>query len=140
MFLVKFGAHRRTQSGLWIFFLPQVSDAQIILGSMLADAINGFPCRITHVVFKKHMKMRPLSISISIFYRILSTRVCAIVLEDMLDTRRVPASGFRPSTTSIRIEENVMAEIKLFPGTNRWYFSGLPTRWHGVSRRSGIAV
>ncbi len=43
MFLVKFGAHRRDPVWPVDIFLPQVSDAQIILGSMLADAINGFP-------------------------------------------------------------------------------------------------
>ncbi len=43
MFLVKFGAHRRDPVWPVDIFVPQVSDAQIILGSMLADAINGFP-------------------------------------------------------------------------------------------------
>lgn len=43
MFLVKFGAHRRDPVWPVDIFLPQVGDAQAILGSMLADAINGFP-------------------------------------------------------------------------------------------------
>ena len=43
MFLVKFGAQRRDPVWPVDVFLPQSSDAQIILGSMLADAINGFP-------------------------------------------------------------------------------------------------
>lgn len=43
MFLVKFGAHRRDPIWPIDIFLPQVSSAQEILGSMLADAINGFP-------------------------------------------------------------------------------------------------
>jgi hypothetical protein len=43
MFLVKFGAHRRDPIWPIDIFVPQVSEAQIILGSMLADAINGFP-------------------------------------------------------------------------------------------------
>jgi hypothetical protein len=43
MFLVKFGAHRRDPVWPVDIFQPQVSDAQTILGSMLADAINGFP-------------------------------------------------------------------------------------------------
>lgn len=43
MFLVKFGSHRRDPVWPVDVFVPQVSDAQIILGSMLADAINGFP-------------------------------------------------------------------------------------------------
>jgi hypothetical protein len=43
MFLVKFGAHRRDPIWPVDIFLPQVKDAQIVLGSMLADAINGFP-------------------------------------------------------------------------------------------------
>ncbi|MEI6509859.1 MAG: hypothetical protein WCO14_02805 [bacterium] len=43
MFLVKFGAHRRDPIWPVDIFTPQVSDSQTILGSMLADAINGFP-------------------------------------------------------------------------------------------------
>ncbi len=43
MFLVKFGAHRRDPVWPVDIFVPQVQEAQIILGSMLADAINGFP-------------------------------------------------------------------------------------------------
>ncbi|HFD87471.1 MAG TPA: hypothetical protein ENJ35_07340 [Gammaproteobacteria bacterium] len=43
MFLVKFGSHR--QDPVWPvdIFVPQVRESQTILGSMLADAINGFP-------------------------------------------------------------------------------------------------
>lgn len=43
MFLVKFG--NRCRDPIWPIdiYLPQVVDAQSILGSMLADAINGFP-------------------------------------------------------------------------------------------------
>jgi hypothetical protein len=43
MFLVKFGSHRRDPVWPVDIFLPQVTDSQVILGSMLADAINGFP-------------------------------------------------------------------------------------------------
>ena len=43
MFLVKFGSHRRDPVWPVDIFLPQVSESQTILGSMLADAINGFP-------------------------------------------------------------------------------------------------
>jgi hypothetical protein len=43
MFLVKFGSHRGDPVWPVDLFLPQVKDAQIVLGSMLADAINGFP-------------------------------------------------------------------------------------------------
>ena len=43
MFLVKFGAHRRDPVWPVDIFLPQVKDAQVILGSMLSDAVNGFP-------------------------------------------------------------------------------------------------
>ena len=43
MFLVKFGNRRRDPIWPVDIFLPQISDAQLILGSMLADAINGFP-------------------------------------------------------------------------------------------------
>ena len=43
MFLVKFGAQRRDPVWPVDVFLPQAGDAQTILGSMLADAINGFP-------------------------------------------------------------------------------------------------
>lgn len=43
MFLVKFGSHRRDPVWPIDVLLSQVQDAQIILGSMLADAINGFP-------------------------------------------------------------------------------------------------
>jgi hypothetical protein len=43
MFLVKFGA--RSRDPIWPvdIFAPQADDAQVILGSMLADATNGFP-------------------------------------------------------------------------------------------------
>ena len=43
MFLVKFGSHRRDPVWPVDIFVPQVGEAQTILGSMLADAINGFP-------------------------------------------------------------------------------------------------
>jgi len=43
MFLVKFGTHRRDPVWPVDIFVPQRSESQIILGSMLADAINGFP-------------------------------------------------------------------------------------------------
>ena len=43
MFLVKFGLHRRDPVWPVDIFVPQVGEAQTILGSMLADAINGFP-------------------------------------------------------------------------------------------------
>lgn len=43
MFLVKFGSHRRDPVWPVDIFVPQVSESQAILGSMLADAINGFP-------------------------------------------------------------------------------------------------
>ena len=43
MFLVKFGAHRRDPVWPIDIFVPQIGESQIILGSMLADAINGFP-------------------------------------------------------------------------------------------------
>jgi hypothetical protein len=43
MFLVKFGAHRRDPIWPVDVFVPQVPEAQMILGSMLTDAINGFP-------------------------------------------------------------------------------------------------
>jgi hypothetical protein len=43
MFLVKFGSNRRDPIWPVDIFVPQINDAQVILGSMLADAINGFP-------------------------------------------------------------------------------------------------
>jgi hypothetical protein len=43
MFLVKFGSHRRDPVWPVDVFTAQKDDAQLILGSMLADAINGFP-------------------------------------------------------------------------------------------------
>lgn len=43
MFLVKFGSHRRDPTWPVDIFVPQVAESQTILGSMLADAINGFP-------------------------------------------------------------------------------------------------
>lgn len=43
MFLVKFGANRRDPIWPTDIFVPQIGEAQVILGSMLADAINGFP-------------------------------------------------------------------------------------------------
>ncbi|MBI3527206.1 MAG: hypothetical protein HY067_04485 [Betaproteobacteria bacterium] len=43
MFLVKFGSHRRDPIWPIDIFTEQKEHAQIILGSMLADAINGFP-------------------------------------------------------------------------------------------------
>ncbi|HXH11907.1 MAG TPA: hypothetical protein VNP04_19360 [Alphaproteobacteria bacterium] len=43
MFLVKFGAHRRDPVWPVDIFTPQANEAQAILGSMLADAVNGFP-------------------------------------------------------------------------------------------------
>ena len=43
MFLVKFGSNRRDPIWPVDIFQSQLGDAQIILGSMLADAINGFP-------------------------------------------------------------------------------------------------
>lgn len=43
MFLVKFGSHPRDPVWPVDIFTGQKDEAQIILGSMLADAINGFP-------------------------------------------------------------------------------------------------
>lgn len=43
MFLAKFGAHRRDPVWPLDIFEPQKDKAQEILGSILADAINGFP-------------------------------------------------------------------------------------------------
>lgn len=43
MFLVKFGSRRRDPVWPVDIFVPQVGESQVILGSMLADAINGFP-------------------------------------------------------------------------------------------------
>ena len=43
MFLVKFGSHRCDPVWPVDIFVPQVGESQIILGSMLADAIDGFP-------------------------------------------------------------------------------------------------
>jgi len=43
MFLVKFGGGKRDPIWPVDIFEPQTGDAQIILGSLLADAINGFP-------------------------------------------------------------------------------------------------
>jgi hypothetical protein len=43
MFFVKFGAMKRDPIWPVDIFQPQISEAQVILGSMLADAINGFP-------------------------------------------------------------------------------------------------
>lgn len=43
MFLVKFGASRRDHVWPVDIYEPQRGEAQVILGSMLADAINGFP-------------------------------------------------------------------------------------------------
>lgn len=55
MFLVKFGSHRRDPVWPVDIFVPQVSEAQTILGSMLADAINGFPVpHYPHCLQKAH--------------------------------------------------------------------------------------
>lgn len=43
MFLVKFGAHRYDPIWPIDIFVPQIGESQTILGSMLADATNGFP-------------------------------------------------------------------------------------------------
>jgi hypothetical protein len=43
MFLVKFGSHRCDPVWPVDIFLPQIGEAQVSLGSMLTDAINGFP-------------------------------------------------------------------------------------------------
>ncbi len=43
MFLVKFGSNRRDPIWPVDIFTAQKNDAQVIVGSMLADAINGFP-------------------------------------------------------------------------------------------------
>ena len=43
MFLVKFGCHRLDPVWPVDIFTPQRENADIILGSMLADAVNGFP-------------------------------------------------------------------------------------------------
>ena len=43
MFLVKFGAHRRDPIQPVDVFVPQVSNAQTILGSLLEDSKDGFP-------------------------------------------------------------------------------------------------
>jgi hypothetical protein len=55
MFLVKFGSHRRDPVWPVDIFVPQANDAQAILGSMLSDAINGFPVpHYPHCLQKAH--------------------------------------------------------------------------------------
>jgi hypothetical protein len=55
MFLVKFGSHRRDPVWPVDIFVPQANEAQAILGSMLADAINGFPVpHYPHCLQKAH--------------------------------------------------------------------------------------
>jgi hypothetical protein len=55
MFLVKFGSHRRDPVWPVDIFVPQANEAQAILGSMLADAINGFPVpHYPHYLQKAH--------------------------------------------------------------------------------------
>ena len=43
MFLVKFGSHRHDSVWPVDIFVPQLNEAEAILGSLLSDAINGFP-------------------------------------------------------------------------------------------------
>jgi hypothetical protein len=43
MFFVKFGVGRRDPIWPVDIYLPQHNEAQVILGSLLADAVNGFP-------------------------------------------------------------------------------------------------
>ncbi|WP_047552181.1 hypothetical protein [Methylotenera sp. G11] len=43
MFLVKFGSNPRDPVWPVDIFVPQIQESQAIIGSMLADAINGFP-------------------------------------------------------------------------------------------------
>jgi len=43
MFLVKFGSQARDPVWPIDIFLPQAGEAQVVLGSMLADSVNGFP-------------------------------------------------------------------------------------------------
>ena len=43
MFLVKFGTHRRDPIWPVDIFVQQIDDAQVIMGSLLADTTNGFP-------------------------------------------------------------------------------------------------
>jgi hypothetical protein len=55
MFLVKFGSHRRDPVWPVDIFVPQANEAQAILGSMLSDAINGFPVpHYPHCLQKAH--------------------------------------------------------------------------------------
>jgi hypothetical protein len=55
MFLVKFGSHRRDPVWPVDIFVPQVGESQTIFGSMLADAINGFPVpHYPHCLQKAH--------------------------------------------------------------------------------------
>ncbi|WP_080419432.1 hypothetical protein [Burkholderia ubonensis] len=55
MFLVKFGSHRRDPVWPIDIFVPQVVESQTILGSMLSDAINGFPVpHYPHCLQKAH--------------------------------------------------------------------------------------
>lgn len=53
MYLVKFGSHPRDPIWPIDIFVPQVSQAQAILGSMLADAINGFPVPLYPLCLQK---------------------------------------------------------------------------------------
>ena len=43
MFLVKFGSHRHDPVWPVDIFIPQTDEPQVVLGSMLADTLNGFP-------------------------------------------------------------------------------------------------
>lgn len=55
MFLVKFGSQPKDPVWPIDIFVPQVEESQVILGSMLADAINGFPVpHYPHCLQKAH--------------------------------------------------------------------------------------
>ena len=116
--------------------MTQVNEAQTILGSMLADAINGFPVPFYPRCLQKAHENAALWTSISIFSRTSSTMALRNALGEqasMLDVFRLQTPT---RTTSLRIKENNMAEIQIFPREqDRWYFPGLPGRRPGIPRR-----
>jgi hypothetical protein len=139
MFLVKFGSSRRDPIWPIDVFEPQVGDAQIILGSMLADAIVGFPVpHYPRCLQKAHENAALVDFDFDILqdYIYEGVRGSLGVQAPTLDAFQI--AGRRPGTKTLRVKAN---GVRTFPKRQRCRdFPWLPAGRLGVPRRSSPAV
>jgi hypothetical protein len=141
MFLVKFGSHRRDPVWPVDIFVLQANEAQVILGSMLADAINGFPVpHYPHCLQKAHENAALVDFD----FDILQDFIYEGVRKSLGGRRRRWTSSNCKTLTLRNVDmdkgKQYDRNTALSQGTGGRHFSRLPARRHGIPRRFDLAV